>query len=232
MSAPLQIIPAVDLMHDRVVRAAGGSRDRYQPLDCALIADSRPEAVLAALLELHPFDTLYLADLDAITGSGDQLALVAALARDWPGTVWLDAGPLRPPEGVRPVLGSEAFASLPALRAALAGSSQPVLSLDRRGAETLGPKELEQATADWPQDLILMDLRRVGSNRGPDLARLEMLRQRAPDHRFHLAGGIRHAEDLQVARDAGAAGVLLASALWDCRLAPDRLTAICTGQAD
>lgn len=232
MSAPFQIVPAVDLMDGRVVRAAGGERERYPPLDCALIADSRPGAVLAALRALHPFTTLYLADLDAITGRGDQRQLVAALARDWPGTLWLDAGPLPPPAGVRPVLGSETFASLPALRQALAAASRPVLSLDRRGSEILGPAGLEQATTDWPQDLILMDLQRVGSSNGPDLARLAALRRRARDRRFHLAGGIRDTGDLQAARDAGAAGVLLASALWDRRLDPDRLAAICARQAD
>lgn len=232
MSAPLQIIPAVDLMGGRVVRAAGGRRDHYRPLDCALVGDSKPAHVLAALRELHPFETLYLADLDAITGVGNQRQLVSELARDWPGTVWLDAGPLGAPEGVRPVLGSEAFASLAALRAALAKTQHPVLSLDRCGNKALGPDALEQATANWPRDLILMDLKRVGSGSGPDLARLASLRRRAPGHRFHLAGGIRDHADLQAAREAGAAGVLLASVLWDRRLDPDRLTAICAGQAD
>ncbi len=232
MSAPLQVIPAVDLMDGRVVRARGGRRSDYQALDCALVADSRPHAVLDALLAFHSFDTLYIADLDAIDGRGDQLALVRELAEHWPGVIWLDAGALTPPGGVRPVFGSEAFVDNETLQAALAMAEQPILSLDRRDRGLIGPAGLEHEPSLWPQDLILMELDRVGSGRGPELERLAALRARAPGYRFHLAGGVHGLADLEAARTAGAAGVLLASVLWDRTLDPDRLTAICMQHAD
>jgi phosphoribosylformimino-5-aminoimidazole carboxamide ribotide isomerase len=45
-----------------------------------------------------------------------------------------------------------------------------------------------------------------------------MVKERAGARRLYAAGGVRGRHDLQVLRDAGIAGVLVASALHDGRL--------------
>ena len=68
-----------------------------------------------------------------------------------------------------------------------------------------------------------MTLARVGSGEGPDLARLRQIMVKNPGRRLYAAGGVRDLDDLKGLNDAGAAGVLVASALHDGRIGPDAL---------
>jgi phosphoribosylformimino-5-aminoimidazole carboxamide ribotide isomerase len=63
-----------------------------------------------------------------------------------------------------------------------------------------------------------MNLARVGSALGPDLELIAALRRLAPRSRWYAAGGVRNGLDLRRCREAGAAGVLVASALHDGRI--------------
>lgn len=204
-------------MDGRVVHAREGRRDEYRPLVSRLCAGSAPAAVLAGLLALHPFRRCYIADLDAILGHGGHRDLVAGLCRAHPGVeFWLDAGwrDARDAAGWpgRPVFGSESLAAAERLPAGA------VLSLDFRGEHFLGQRAWLDDAGLWPDDVIVMTLARVGGALGPDLERLSALRARAPGKNLYAAGGVRGGADLAALERAGAAGVLLASALHDGRL--------------
>ena len=58
----MRVVPVIDLMAGRVVHARRGDRSNYRPLESKLTRSSEPVAVVAALLALAPFDTLYVAD--------------------------------------------------------------------------------------------------------------------------------------------------------------------------
>lgn len=185
-----------------------------------------------ALLGLYPFDKLYIADLDAIQGKGDNQAVVEALRARHPGIeLWLDAGANRPQQvetavqlGTTCILASERQSSLEDYLQlqALAGSRSP-LSLDYAESGWLGPAALEQHPECWPERLICMTLGQVGSYGGPDYARLRELRARLPQHRIYAAGGLRNAADLEQLAQHGVTGVLVASALHDGKLAVEEL---------
>ena len=68
-----------------------------------------------------------------------------------------------------------------------------------------------------------MTLARVGSGEGPDLARLRQIMAKNAGRQLYAAGGVRDLDDLKGLSDAGAAGVLVASALHDGRIGPDAL---------
>lgn len=217
----MKLIPVIDLLRGQVVHARGGRRTDYAPIRSPLCRSSAPQAVVDALLELHPFDTLYVADLDAITGRGGQHAILQDLRRRHPDlNLWVDAG-LGGPADVaqflrrglgRPVVGSESLpAAAPPDLNAWAGD--PILSLDFRGGRLLGPPELCKHPDCWPARVIVMSLDRVGCGTGPDLDRLASLRRLAPGRRWYVAGGVRGPQDLAALAEAGADGVLLATAL-------------------
>jgi phosphoribosylformimino-5-aminoimidazole carboxamide ribotide isomerase len=229
MSASLKVIPVLDLIDGQVVRAVAGKRDDYQPLKSALCDSSRPDAVLDGLLALYPFRRIYIADLDAILGRGDHSDVVAGLHRSHPDLeFWVDGGFADTATAQawqnaglgRPVLGSESLAMF-ADHDALPTNS--LLSLDFRGDDFLGPAAMLKTPERWPAEVIAMTLARVGMDGGPDLARLAQLQRLNPDCRLYAAGGVRHAGDLSELAKAGAAGVLLASALHDGRLSRSEL---------
>lgn len=227
------IIPVLDLKQGAVARARAGDRANYRPIATPLAEGSAPGAVLAGLLRLAPFRTVYVADLDAIAGAGGHGGIVRDLAAASPDLrIWLDGGfdtaaaaAEAASGGVIPVLGSESLKDSGELVAALEllGPAGFVLSLDYRGGRFLGPAETEERRDLWPEQVILMTLDRVGMGEGPDLAALEALIGAAEGRAIFAAGGVRGASDLLALRAIGVAGALVASALHDGRLSATTL---------
>lgn len=222
----MELVAVIDLMDGRVVRARGGMRGCYRPVESQLCGGADGVSIVAALLRVHPFRIMYVADLDAILGRGGNRGVLRRIRHRFPDlTIWLDAGAdnqagIDALAGLAlPVLGSESLRDC----SLLAPAAAPVLSLDFRGGRFLGPPELLDATGSWPQRVIVMNLDRVGNAAGPDIELMQSLRARAPDKAFYLAGGVRNRADLEATRQAGAAGVLLASALHDGSLSAAEL---------
>src|SRR5262245_32482532 len=89
----MEIVPVIDLKGGVVVRARRGDRATYRPIETPLAATSDPLDVVAGILSLHPFRTLYVADLDAIEGRGDSSASLGRIAAAFPQlTLWVDNG--------------------------------------------------------------------------------------------------------------------------------------------
>lgn len=225
----MQIVPVIDLLDGQVVRAIRGQRADYRPVVSQLCQGSAPIDVARALLAHCASQTLYIADLDALTGRGPQLRVLAALATALPDVeIWLDGGFSTPDDAAlalvaagpraNPVIASESLADADAVAAFTARWPHAILSLDRRHGEALGASDCWTDNRHWPSRLIVMTLDRVGSFDGPELDTLAEVRARAGDRHLIGAGGIRHAADLDAGRQAGAQAWLVASALHDGRL--------------
>jgi HisA/HisF family protein len=230
----MEVIPVLDLKQGAVVRARMGQRDQYRPIETPLSPTSDPVDVARGLLAVHPFATLYVADLDAIAGSGDNHATLARLRAAFPRlTLWVDNGicDCRRAEDWlaagwgQLVLGSETQRDATVVRH-FAGDARVALSLDFRGSSFQGPRALLDDTACWPQKVIAMTLARVGSNAGPDLERLAGIRHAAVGREVYAAGGVRDAADLVTLKRAGIAGALVASCLHDGRLTGPDIAAL------
>jgi len=223
-----QVIPVLDLRNGGVVHARRGERGRYPPLISSLCTGNDPVGVVGGLLGLYPFQVIYVADLDAIEGTGDNGNALARLKAAFPEIAfWLDAG-LSEADRIRAfltagngdaVLGSESLAGVETLAALKAGAMwrHIVLSLDFRD-RLIGPPDLLSRTDLWPQRTIVMTLARVGSGDGPDWDRLEELRQAAPRTDLFAAGGVRDGLDLRELAARGITGALVATALHDGRI--------------
>ena len=206
----------------------------YRPLASSRVAASaEPADVIRGLLALHPFRTLYIADLDAIRKRGDHKAAIFALRQEFPELrFWVDAGFAGECSCRRflaadlgdLVLGSESQGDL-RLVELLAGEPRLILSLDFQGERQLGAASIFDSPELWPERVIAMTLARVGAGAGPDLERLRALRAMAPGKRLYAAGGVRGPGDLHELRALGCAGVLVASALHDGRLGRAELAA-------
>lgn len=225
------VLPVLDLADGQVVHARGGQRRDYRPLRSPLCPSSRPEELAAALVERFAVPALYLADLDALEGGPVQSACLARLRAAVPETaLWLDAGAGAPGPtipGVDPVIGSESYNAVGPLEQALAkAGDRAILSLDFRHGRLLGPPAVLARPALWPQQILVMSLERVGAALGPDWARLHAVQRAAEGRRVFAAGGVRHGEDLRRLRDAGIAGVLVATALHEGSITAADLRAV------
>jgi len=230
----LQAIPVIDLLHGQVVHARRGDRGSYRPLESPLSPTSEAADVVRGLLSVYPFPTLYVADLDAIQGRGDNVQALRRIRDAFPALqTWVDNGAADPAaiEALidadlgAPVIGSESQRDAE-LIARHRASRRIVLSLDFRGDEFQGPQEILAKPALWPSRVIVMTLARVGSAAGPDLARLAAIRSVAGGRELYAAGGVRDARDLSALKAAGASGALIATALHDRRIGAADLEAI------
>jgi phosphoribosylformimino-5-aminoimidazole carboxamide ribotide isomerase len=222
----MEIIPVLDLKGGVVVRARMGQRNLYRPIVTPLAATSDPLDVARGLRSIHPFATLYVADLDAIAGDGDNSAALMRLkaeCRDV--SLWVDNGIADATAAARfldrgfghLVLGSETQTDAALVRRH-ASDDRVVLSLDFRGDAFQGPPQLLADAASWTARIIVMTLARVGSGAGPDIDRLAAIRDVAAGRAIYAAGGVRDAGDLAALARAGIAGALVATSLHDGRL--------------
>ena len=240
----MRVIPVIDLKHGVAVHAVRGDRERYRPLRSRIAPGSDPVSVTRAVRERFGLGELYAADLDAIAGGPGNPHVVAALSRE--ARVMVDAGAAdaaavaRALElGVdRVVIGTESLPGVDGLRRLRdeLPDTPLVLSLDLRGGRVLSPDpalardepggalaRLADAGAD---EAIILDLLRVGSGEGPDVALLAELRRRVPGVRLLAGGGVRGAGDLRALAEAGADGALVATALHRGALTPEDLGAL------
>lgn len=228
----MQLIPVVDLKGGVVVRAHRGEREAYRPIQTPLSPSACPDDVVAGLLALAPFRTLYVADIDAITGAGDNETAIRDLARTFPGLeLWVDAGEgdpariaARAKSGLgTAIVGTESLGEAD-LEAAL-GAEGVILSLDHDATGPRGPERAHNDARLWPARVIVMTLARVGSGEGPDMAALDRTARRAAGQgvvpALYAAGGVRGPDDLAALAEAGIAGALVASALHDGRIDRD-----------
>jgi len=237
----MRVIPVIDLKSGAAVHAVRGERERYRPLRSRIVAGSDPVAVARAVREALGLDELYVADLDAIAGGPPDSEAVAALARE--GRVMVDAGvtgaaavrALLELGAARVVVGTETLAGQDELERLRA--EQPdaplVLSLDLRAGRVLSPdvelaglgatEALARLGPARVREVIVLDLARVGSGEGPDVALVRELSVRFPELELLAGGGVRHVADLTALAEAGAAGALVATALHRGAIGPGEL---------
>jgi len=214
----MRVVPVIDLQNGTAVHAVRGERERYRPRE--------PLVIAGWIRDTLGLDELYVADLDAIEGRGDNHAVIRALASE--ARVMVDAGITEPERarallelGVeRVIVGTETLVDAGALDRLL---PEATLSLDLRHGRTLsrdpqlaGLGALDAvARLQRPglRDLIVLDLARVGSGAGPDVGPVARIHAAFPDLELLAGGGVRDAGDLRSLRAAGAAGALVSTAL-------------------
>jgi phosphoribosylformimino-5-aminoimidazole carboxamide ribotide isomerase len=244
----MRVIPVIDLLGCQVVRGLGGQRELYRPIQSRIAADAQPATVARALVEHFAFDTVYVADLDAITSAFDDKrpfvpayqAIASAGLR-----LWLDAG-IGTPAAARQVceavesagltvdyvVGLETLAAERELTAIAheLGRERTVFSLDLKHGRPITRVPRWQAAepheillgvlASGISRIIVLDLADVGMQAGTNT--LDLCRRIRKEYgaaiELTAGGGVRGPEDLRALADAGCDAALVASALHDGRL--------------
>ena len=218
----MNIIPVLDLMNGLVVHAKHGNRHEYLAIKSVLTDSSEPLAVVQAVLALYPFKQLYIADINAIQKTGNHKNTVLEITKNFSNLeIWLDAGFDNEASinayqalNIKPVLGTESLSNI-AQYQALSSASQhrAILSLDYKDECFQGSQDLLSDASLWPNDVIVMTLNKVGSNTGPDLAKLASIKTQSKHSNIYAAGGVRNTADLEALKASRISGALVASAL-------------------
>ncbi|MGI6406452.1 MAG: HisA/HisF-related TIM barrel protein [Syntrophaceticus sp.] len=227
----MQIIPVFDIKGGILVHAVGGMRQNYQPLSTPLLPEPDPKKACATLVNLG-FDRFYIADLDAITGDGNNYDIIQDLVEEYQVSVWLDAGlsssghlPLLALPQVSLVLGSETLARFDYLFdiCQQTGKDRLIFSLDTKDGILLTPDpELKgKDPADIAakmfkagiKELIVLDLKAVGSEGGLNKKLLQGLINKVPKARIFPGGGLTP-QDIKELKEMKIPGVLTATALY------------------
>jgi phosphoribosylformimino-5-aminoimidazole carboxamide ribotide isomerase len=232
----MQIIPVIDIMRGIAVHARRGERMAYRPIRSVLLQGADPVALARAYRETLERETVYIADLDAIMGEGENLAVIAEIAATEPKlTLLVDAG-IRSVEQAKSLLdagaskvivASESLASLDAAAQLLAalGTDRALFSIDLKdraviwrepSTETRNPYEAATSLMSLGcREAVFLEMDRIGAGGGVGTELLGRVVTAAPGVRFIVGGGIASAAELIRLKRAGASGVLLATALHD-----------------
>lgn len=229
----MEIIPVLDLMKGLVVHGVKGDRDRYQPVKSILADTADPLEVAHALQLETACRTLYIADLDAIQGTGNNISAIKGIASQLSVDLWVDAGTatlasieqLLEVGADTVIIGSETLETMQQLRL-ICGSvlrGKILFSLDitkgrvcSRAKELQGIQPLEALsilTEEGIDRFILLTLDAVGTAAGPDLPLLEKARHHFPSATIIVGGGVKTPGHLSALASIGTDGVLVATSL-------------------
>jgi len=242
----MRIIPVIDLKDGIAVHAVKGERDAYQPLKSALVDNADPLTLANAFREKLGLSEAYIADLDAILYQRAQENTLDGLVRHSQMKLMVDAG-IHNAHDVRKLLssgvdkviiGAETVTSwdeLQEIRANIPGE-RLVFSLDMRAGEIisrcpeiseLSPIEAIQLLYQrgW-QEMILLDLARVGTQTGIDNSLVAAVRQKYPQLKLLVGGGIRNYGELLNLKNSGVSGVLVGTILHHGLLDREQISAL------
>lgn len=227
----MKIIPVLDILNGVAVHAIRGERKKYRQLKSVLCASANPIDIALAF-ESFGFNELYVADLDAILGRLANFTLYKQIKAKVDLDLMIDAG-INSIEKARKVLetgasniiiGTETLKNLSFVRQAIKsfGKDRAIVSIDLKEGKVLSRSETVKSEnpvslAEMLEKLgitkiIILDLARVGAERGVDLS---IVREVLEKTRVEVltGGGVRGINDLEELRSIGVSGSLIATVL-------------------
>jgi len=225
-----RLIFVMDLLDGVVVHAKRGERDKYVPIHrfSSIVTSSDPVRVIEAIKPRE----VYIADLNRLMNTGNNRPILEDLrARNRDLTIMLDYG-VKGMEDLKEtvvaemadkfVLGTETI-SIELLEEASKSSSDIIVSVDLYNNEVLtsdtrmkiDPLRLIKALNEFPvQDVIVLELNRVGTKSGIDLGFLARAVEFS-EHDILCGGGVRNCDDIYKMNEIGVKGALVATAVHD-----------------
>lgn len=229
----MRLLPVMDLMNSVVVRGVGGQRSQYRPIESVLCSNANPLSVAESLRTHFGFIEIYVADLDAILSdaanfeiyeqlqaAGFRLLVDCGLKEPGSAEMALTAG------AEKVIVGLETWPLLASLELLVrrVGAERIVFSLDlKNGVPLCGFRDMissdpldiaASAIEAGIREMIVLDLANVGTGEGlSTLPLCRQIRSFAENCALITGGGVRDIADLEVLKNEGLDGVLIASAL-------------------
>jgi phosphoribosylformimino-5-aminoimidazole carboxamide ribotide isomerase len=238
----MRLIPVIDLQNNQAVHAVKGDRLNYKPVKSVLCDTSDPLEIARAFRDRLGLDEIYIADLDAIRDSSRSnhrnlienlfsrenidIILDAGISDIQKIPEWLDAGIHKI------VIGSETLNTLDTIKEipAVVDPNRIIFSLDCRDGRVLSKcpdlsklsplKILKILQSSGWQEIILLDLARVGSCYGINRSLTVDIRVNFPYLTLLVGGGIASLEEIKELNSLGVSGILVATVLHQGIIGP------------
>ena len=237
----MKVVPVIDVLDGIAVHAIRGEREKYGPLKSVLCKSADPVDVAKAFKNMG-FSELYMADLDAILRKRFNPKVLRRIKDETDLAIMVDAG-INTIERARMILeagastivvGTETLRNLHFIEEALKifGAEKVVISIDiveneilsiSESIKTCSPALFAEALKKMGvAKVIILDLKRVGSEQGPNLALVKEVVERT-NFEVLAGGGIRNVADLEALREIGVSKALVATALHKGIITPETL---------
>ena len=223
----MELIPAIDILNNIVVKAIVGERKKYKAIQSKILNSCKLEHIVEGLLNEYDFKKIYIADLNAIIGNKNNFKIIESIITKYTHIdFWVDYG-------IKTYLDFKKFKNLPC--SLIIGSetlkdvlelkkikkkikkNNIILSLDYKNNRFLGPPSLIKEKKLWPKKIILMALDNIGSRKGPNINKYNKIKSGLKKE-FYLAGGIRNNKDIFLLKEKGVNGVILSNALHEKKI--------------
>lgn len=237
----MKVIPVIDILNREVVLGVKGKRKEYKPIKSILCKSIEPIEVAIAFEKLG-FNELYIADLDAIMNCSLNFKILKNIVNATNLKLMVDSG-ITDLEMARRlietgvsklIIGTETLQNKNFVAEAVEffGSGRVVISLDLKDDQVLfksgfsgnnNPlKLLREFEAMGVSQIIVLDLKRVGSGEGVNVDFLKKLIIEVGVS-VYVGGGVRNINDLLELKRLGVLGVLVATSLHTGKISVDEL---------
>jgi len=89
----MDIIPVLDILNNKVVKAVKGNRDVYQPINKQLYNTTDPRDIIYLIVKKFKPSIIYIADLNAIIDNNVSHELIELILKKFPKIqFWIDSG--------------------------------------------------------------------------------------------------------------------------------------------
>lgn len=240
----MDLYPAIDLRHGRVVRLSQGEADRETVYEHDPVAVAERFAAAGAAW-------VHVVDLDRAFGEGDNSDCVAAIVRAVGARLRVQVGGgFRSLERIdevlgrgaaRVVIGTAAVLQPELLPAAVAraGAERLAVGIDARdgvvavrGWREMGSERADalagRVIAQGVTTIIYTDIGRDGMLGGPDVEGASALQRLGA--RVIASGGVATLDDLRAVRQAGLAGAIVGRALYERRFTAEDAVRVAAGR--
>jgi phosphoribosylformimino-5-aminoimidazole carboxamide ribotide isomerase len=237
----MKIIPVIDVLNGIAVHGIRGERKLYRPLKSILCKSINPIEI-ASTFETLGFTCLYIADLDSILGKSTNFEIFKQILKKTSLDLMVDAAIADitaaykvVQTGVQKiVIGSETLNDLDFVRQAIQafGGDKVVVSIDQKQGRILSSSEyitsmnvvsfIKQLVDFGVNQIILLELDRVGTEQGINSVLLKNIIERT-DIDLMVGGGIQNLHELELLRNLGFYGALVATVLHNGKITIDNL---------
>ena len=227
----MELIPAIDLLNNIVVKAFQGERKKYRPIKSKLVNSPKLDEVITSMLNEHKFKKIYIADLNAIMCDRNNFAIIKKVVKKFSNIeFWVDPGiktfsDFKKFKNIpcKIIIGSETLKNIHELKKIYKYKQKEViLSLDFKNNSFLGPKNLINKKDLWTKKIIFMLIDFVGAKKRPELKKLKRFGLNLKKN-CYLAGGVASNRDINFFKKKGYEGVILSTAIHEKKIIYEKL---------